>query len=329
MKRRWAIGKTGRKETTMSANVETMFSVREKPWHYELTKGKTRLIQEALTSEEALKVAGLDWEVQGRKIYDCLGKEIPGYIANTRTSDDKVLGIVTGRYKVVQNQEAFDFTDALIGEGIKYETAGSLRGGRTIWLLGKMPERYIAGDKFEPYICFTNTHDGSGAVRACMNPVRVVCNNTLNIALRGARRTWSTCHKGNMQKKLDEARHTLELAEVYMQRLDEEADKLANEKFSEAEAEAAIDKLFPLAPNATERQKRTAQDAKDQIMVCMVSPDLVKFMGTKWGFVNAVSDYIGHGDPARHTKSFEENRWCSIIGGHPLLDAAMHMVGAR
>ena len=302
----------------MAANVETMFYVREKPWHGLGTK-----VDEALTSAEALVAAGLDWTVNPLAVYDWQGKEIKGYKANTRSKDGAVMGIVSDKYQIVQNRDAFEFTDALIGEGITYETAGSLKGGKQIWLLGRMPERFILGDRFEPYICFTNTHDGTGAVRACMTPIRVVCNNTLNAALSGASRVWSTPHRGDVRSRLDEARQTLALADLYMQRLDEEADRLANEKLDEGQTAAILDQMFELKADATDRQKRTAEAAKDGIMVCMMRPDLAQFLWTRWGFLNAVSDYVGHAEPFRHTKNFAENRWGSIITGHPVFDKAV------
>lgn len=307
----------------MSANVETMFYTREKPWH-----GLGTRVETAPTSREALELAGLNWTIDGLPIYDAQGREIKGYTANTRSSDGSVLGIVGSRYTIVQNAEAFDFTDSLVGEGITYETAGSLRGGRQIWLLGKMPERYIVGDKFEPYICFTNTHDGTGAVRACMTPVRVVCNNTLNIALSGAKRAWSTPHRGNVQAKLEEARQTLMLADQYLTRLDEEADRLANQPLSEEKAHDIIVTMFALPKDATDRQKRTAENAQNEIVACMLRPDVAQFLGTRWGFINAVSDFVGHSEPARRTRNFDENRWGNIIGGHPLLDKAMALTSA-
>ena len=177
----------------MSANVETMFYVREKPWH-----GLGTMVQEAPTSAEALKLAGLDWTVEARDMWLNGGYEpIPGYKANVRSSDNKILGVVSNKYRIVQNAEAFAFTDALIGGDVHYETAGSLLDGKKIWLLAKLPDSEICGDKTETYMCFSNTHDGSGAVRVCMTPVRVVCNNTLNLALnthseRGACAMWAT-----------------------------------------------------------------------------------------------------------------------------------------
>lgn len=308
----------------MSANVETMMYVREKPWHGLGTK-----VEEAPTSADALRIAGLDWTIESKPIYTVEGLEIPGYRANTRSSDNSVMGIVSNRYSIVQNKEAFEFTDALVGEGVRYKTAGSLKGGRQIWLLGKMPERKILDDEFEPYICFTNTHDGTGSVRACMTPIRVVCNNTLNMALSGAKRKWSTPHRGNIQSRLEEAKQTLQLAEKYLVRLDEEADRLANEKMSEGKVKKALDTIFAVPEDATERQKRTAEKSKEDIMVCMMRPDVAKYLGTKYGFINAVSDYVGHNEPARHTKNFEENRWGNIIGGHWMLDWALQLADAK
>lgn len=308
----------------MSAEVETMFYVREVPWH-----GLGTRVEEAPTSEEALELAGLDWTIESKPVFTAEGIEIPGYRANTRSSDNSVLGIVGSRYTIVQNTDAFAYTDSLIGEGVTYETAGSLFNGKKIWLLAKMPERKILGDKFDPYLCFTNTHDGTGAVRACMTPVRVVCNNTLNMALAGAQRAWSTPHRGNVAARLEEARETLRLADEYLAELSIAAEKLADPKkgkMTDGDVEKALNFMFPLADDATERQKNTVQKAKDEIIVCMLRPDVAKFLHTKWGFVNAVSDYIGHSDPARRTQNFEENRWGNIIGGHWLLDKAMAAV---
>lgn len=317
----------------MSHNVETMYAAthgdeRLVPWHYEMTKEVTKLIKEAPTSKEALELAGLNWTVDGAPIYDANGNEISGYKANTRSSDGSVLGVVTDRYKVVQNAEAFDFTDSLIGEGITYETAGSLRNGKTIWLLGKMPERYIVEDKFEPYICFTNSHDGKGAIQVCMTPIRVVCNNTLNMALQSASRAWSTRHMGDMASKLNEARHTLQLAEQYLIGLGEEADRLANEKFMPEDVAAVLDEMFPITEDMSDRKKRNINEVKDGITACLVAPDLIKFLNTKWGFINAVSDYVSHANPARLSEAYAENNWGRIMNGHPIFDRAVAAVMA-
>ena len=310
----------------MAHNIETMFSVREKPWHYEMTKDRTRIIQAAPTSADALIAAGLDWNVESKDVYDENGAVIPGYKANTRDSDGSVLGIVSNRYTIVQNKEAFDFTDSLIGEAMHYETAGSLRDGKQVWLLGQMPDQYICGDKTEPYICFSNTHDGSGAVRVCMTPIRVVCNNTLNFALSSAQRSWSARHVGKMEQKLEEARETLQLAEEYMKGLKAEAEKLALQPMSSVDVSRAVRLLLEYDKMKTKQQKENAIKVGDQIVACMFAPDLANFFNTKFAFVNAVSDYVGHAEPSRHTKNYEANNWGKIMAGHPMLDKAMAII---
>ena len=116
----------------MPALVEEMFYVREKPWH-----GLGTRVEEAPTSENALILAGLNWTVEQENVYTDFGEIIPGYRANIRSTDRRVLGVVTDRYKVVQNAEAFAFTDELLGKGVRYETAGSLQDGRKVWLLAR------------------------------------------------------------------------------------------------------------------------------------------------------------------------------------------------
>ena len=318
----------------MAHNIETMFSAgRVKPWHYEETKEVTKLIQEAPTSKEALHLAGLDWEVQQTPVFTEAGLEIPNYKANVRNTDKSVLGIVSDRYKIVQNTEAFEFTDEIVGETedgvVKYETAGSLCGGRKIWLLAKMPMQKILGDEVEPYMCFTNSHDGSGAIRICMTPIRVVCNNTLNMALANAKRQWSTKHVGDMQSKLEEAKLCLQLADAYMMGLADEADRLANAKLRREQLDEILDEMFPIEDNASDRKKRNIQTIKDDFFVAYFMPDIAQFRDTAWGAVNAMSDLVAHATPKRNTASYNENRWGKIMEGHAMMDQFVQLVNQK
>ena len=154
----------------MAANVETMFYTREKPWH-----GLGTMVAEAPEAREALRLAGLDWMVLQEPAYTEKNELITGYRVNVRDRDRKILGVVTDRYKVVQNEEAFAFTDTLLGEGVRYETAGSLQEGKRVWLLARMPQEFIIlGERITPYLVFYNDHDGSGAVKTSLTPIRVV-----------------------------------------------------------------------------------------------------------------------------------------------------------
>lgn len=305
----------------MPALVESMMYVREKPWH-----GLGTQVEEAPTSADALRMAGLDWNVVQHNIQVCGGTKINHYKANIRDSDGSVLGVVSDRYKIVQNAEAFEFTNSLIGGEVRYETAGSLNGGRKIWLLARLPETEIVGDKTEPYLCFTNAHDGSGAIRVCMTPIRVVCNNTLNLALGTARRAWSVRHTGDMQSKMHEAQACLEMASAYMDELGQTADRLANTTVPQDKLREILDEMFPTNEDSTDRERQNIQKLKHEYMVCYFAPDILRFRGTAWGAVNAMSDMISHNAPRRKTVNYQENNWGRIMDGHAMLDKFVSLV---
>ena len=308
----------------MSAEVETMMYVREKPWH-----GLGTEVAEAPTSADALRFAGLDWKVEQEPVCNVRGGVIPGYKANVRDRDGSVLGIVGKRYKVVQNEDAFKFTDGLIGGEVRYETAGSLRGGRQIWLLAKMGTCRIAGDEVEPYLCFTNAHDGSSGVKVCMTPIRVVCNNTLNLALNSAKRSWTMRHTESIHERLDEARDCLFKANKYMGDLAAYAENAAEIRLWDSDVKAILNELFPVTEKSTEREKANAEKCKDEFMVCYFAPDIVKFRGTAWGFINAASDFVTHSMPHRNTQNYAENNWGRIMDGHAIMDKAVKLCMAR
>lgn len=299
----------------MAALVESMVYTREKPWHGLGTK-----VEEAPNSADALRLAGLNWRVEQKNIQLCGGAKVSGYKGNVRNTDGQVLGIVSDRYKIIQNNEAFEFTDSIIGGDVHYETAGSLNGGKKIWLLAKLPETEIVGDKTEPYLCFSNTHDGSGAVRVCMTPIRVVCNNTLNLALDSAKRAWSVRHTGSLQSKMHEARACLRMANIYMGALAEKADRMANTAITRDQLNVILDELFPVDGHSTEREKQNVKKLRDEYMVCYFAPDLFKFRDTAWGAYNAMSDMVTHNAPLRKTENYRENNWGRLMDGHVMMD---------
>lgn len=324
----------------MAANVETMFSVRQVPWH-----GLGEIVQDAPTSADALRLAGLDWEVVQKPAFMKIGTkmvgdiEVPSYVevpnckVNVRSTDNAVLGTVTDRYKIVQNKEAFEFTDALVGETedgvVKYETAGSLCGGKKVWLLAKMPTTKVLDDEVDPYMFFSNSHDGKGAINVGMTPIRIVCNNTLSMALNTAKRQWSTKHVGDMQSKLEEAKMCLQMADSYMKGLEEEADRLANAKLYKEQLDEILEELFPVDENDSDRKKNSMKAEKDNFYVAYFMPDIAKFRETAWGAVNAMSDVITHQVPKRNTASFNENRWGRIMDGHAIFDKFVELVNAK
>lgn len=324
----------------MSANVETMFYVGEKPWH-----GLGREIKNCPTSEDAIKVAGLDWEVIPKPIYDGQGRELKGYKVNQRSSDGKNLGIVTDRYKIVQNKDAFAFTDALLGQGVTYETAGSLESGKRVWMLARLEDRLMTEEKMENYLVFTNSHDGTGAVRVACTSVRVVCNNTLNLALSEASRHWSCAHKGDIQSKLDEARYTLVNAERYMKALEEEFGELKLKRVTESQVKNMTEKLLELEfdslykkaiktgkvvdfKEAVRQQKfedKLNRKRTDILNIYFDKPDLRGTEHTAFRFVNAVSDYATHNTDHKNTRNYQENLFMKTIDGNSLIDTSYQL----
>lgn len=307
----------------MAANVESMFYVRETPWH-----GLGTRVSEAPDSQRALIVAGLNWNVVQEPVYTGEEERIEGYKVNVRDTDRKVLGVVSDRYKIVQNREAFAFTDELLGEGVRYETAGSLQNGRKVWMLARMPHEYIiSGERISPYMVFFNSHDGSGAIKVALTPIRVVCQNTLNLALSTAKRSWSMIHTGNIQGKMQEARDTLFLAETYMDHLGKEFENLRKKKLTDKQVLDLIDLLLPVDESATPQQvkniKRLQEDMK---LRYFEAPDLKDVGNNAYRFINAVSDFATHSNPLRRSANYKENLFARTVEGNPMIDKAFQMV---
>lgn len=322
----------------MAANFETGFSANNiVPWH-----GLGQIIQDAPTSEEAIKLAGLDWDVIPKPIYDGLGRELSGYKVNIRATDNKILGVVTDKYKVVQNRDAFAFTDALLGEGVRYETAGSLASGKRVWMLARMEGTTLCEEDIDPYLVFTNSHDGKGAVRVAITPVRVVCQNTLNLALAKASRHWSCSHMGDIDGKLEDARYTLASAERYMEALEEEFGELKLKKVSERQVREMTEKLLELEfsdlvkkaiktrkvidlKEELRRQKfeeKINRKRTDILNIYFDKPDLRETEHTAFRFVNAVSDYATHTTDHKNTANYQENLFIKTVDGNNLIDTS-------
>jgi len=201
---------------------DSMFSVRQTPWH-----GLGAVLGRPPASiAQAIEASGLGWRVEREPVAVDRGdaatvddlwaprcEEIPGYYATVRQDTGAVLGIVGERYRVVQNEEAFEFVDALLGSSLHFETAGSLGGGRRVWVLATLPDHVVVGgDPVRPYVLLLNSHDGSTAVIAATTPVRVVCQNTQNWGLQRARQRFSIRHTEQISRRMHEARRVLELS---------------------------------------------------------------------------------------------------------------------
>lgn len=300
----------------MSAGLENfdwMMSVKERPWH-----GIGTVVDIAPCSADALKIAKLDWTVEQFPV-QANGMEIPNYFANIRSDTNQILGVVRSRYNVLQNADAFNFIDDIIENNsdveCKYETAGSLFNGRRVFMLVRLPDQKLVGDDVENYMFFTNSHDGTSALLAGITNVRVVCNNTLQMAIKGASRTWKCHHTKNIEARKHEAEESLGLAVKYIYNLDTTAQEMAMKKINE---EAFFRKLFD-----NEIEKHSEKRVKDTIekihLIYNEKDDLQNFKGTAWGMYNAVSDLISNSIPSRTTEFGNHKKLEKFFDGNRLL----------
>jgi phage/plasmid-like protein (TIGR03299 family) len=284
-------------------STDSLFVTRKPAWH-----GLGTVVENAPTSADALRISGLDWRVIQAPVQwmddDGTLRADDSFKVNYRGDNGALLGVVSKDYTVVQNNEAFSFTDYLLGEGVQYETAGSLKGGRATWVLAKMPEQKILQDEYNPYLLFMNGHDGTRAVTVCMTPVRVVCWNTVNLALRSAKQKWSFKHTANVHSRLTMAKQTMGLAGTYMEALEKRSEQLATIKVSPTEFNLYTEMLFPKTGTTVGDSKSVTNI--ERFLNCYYAPDLANFTGTAYGFMMAVADYASH-KPIKNDRSRESH----------------------
>ncbi len=298
---------------------DQMYSVREMPWH----RLGVVLDQYPKSIDEALEKAGLGWKVSHGDVLvvkrpewtDDFGTKhgpelIPakGFKANIREDTGDVLGIVSDEYEVVDNRAAFAFLDALISSDMQFETAGSLWGGRRVWVLARLPEYVeLGGDQSATYVYVANSHDGSMAVTAAVTPIRIVCANTLGAALRqgehgvNAQRTFRFRHTGNLQAKFVEARQVLGRTINYQAQFRELADRLALEPISSGALERRVLRHLwtideDLGKVARANRERTIESVLATFNGRGIAGDTTgNSPGTKWVALNAIAEHLDYG----------------------------------
>lgn len=286
-------------------------------------------IRDCRTIREALEKSGLDFTVRQTDIVTDEENPISlrGWKANIK-DDGTPLGVVSTRYQVVQNADAFRFLDGLTEEGMKLERAGGLQNGRKVFVLARMPEKYIiSGESIAPYIVFMNAHDGTGSIKVLMTPVRMICLNMLNPALRHAVRSWSAVHSGDIPDKLEDAKNTLLYADKYMQELGKTIEELKHKPVTDARVIEWAGALYPVRDGMTEiQQNHVVQQRRDLLERYFHAPDLEPLRRTEYRFLNAVSDHATHADPIRRKEKFHEALFSRSVEGHPLLDRAYQLL---
>jgi phage/plasmid-like protein (TIGR03299 family) len=290
-----------------SVNGETAFaSFREPAWH-----GLGEVFTEEVSTAEMLKKAKLnDWDVRLEDI------EIPSEFDSDKnysfvvrdnpfTKGNKdVLGVVGERYVPLQNEDLFDFADNLLDNGGRWETAGSIKGGRVVFGALALERETVldkdgVADKINTYLLVNTSHDGSIAIQASITPVRVVCANTLNLALgnrgRGGsvKQSFKIRHTQTAQGKVAVAREALGLANAYMDEFSKMANNMIQTEITKAQFDKIVDLAYPMPKDDAKKVSITKHANKiDLINEIYVGQFNDTIAGTAWGALNALTERL-------------------------------------
>lgn len=320
----------------------SFFSVKQKAWH-----GLGQIIADYPTSSEAIKYAGLNYAVEKRPLFTVdksnletfkdpdaddyfdevtAGILVPDFYANVREDTDDVLGVVGKDYQIVQNIEAFSFFDNIVGgkDGILYETAGALGKGERIFITAKLPDYIRVGrnDCIEKYIFLTSSHDGYGSITAAFTPVRVVCQNTLNAALRNHTNQIKIRHTASASQRLKQAQHLLGLTNLLANELEEVFNQWSKIRITDQQVKRLVqlamvpnkEALQNLQSGKTEELSTVFNNVVDAVTsYSFTSPTQqdISTKGTLYGAYNAVTGYYQN---VRKYKD-EESKFKSILYG--------------
>ena len=311
----------------MSDSVETYAGAGAVPWwlNTSTTMRSVVILDKNLTGDEMLKAASLDWSVSKRPLFyekadeEVASIQVPNFVATVRDSDDAYLGMVTPTYQIVQNSVLAELGDALKGEGADYHTAGSLFGGRIVWLQAVLDRAItINGDpsKYAAYLLITAGHDGNHPVQFANTPTRVVCANTCHMALDGAKAKISLRHTANIANRLDEVRKALGMANQYIDRFETVANQMAAVPMSLMEIGLFTEKLLPSNPEV-EHAYRTEAQRQEIIDLFSNSPTLDGVAPSAYRAFQATCEWADHFAPVRDTKSANaaDRRAISVLEG--------------
>lgn len=242
-------------------------------------------------------------------------------VATVIDGTDRVLGIVSKKYEICQNRDAFDFINYI--SDIKFVKAGITNGG-LVYLISELPEVNILGDSFKPHVIYQNGFNGGVSIKAAICPLRIICQNQFNIAFNEANNSISIRHNSTMQEKLSQAKEIMKDTAEYMKSMNKEAEKYAGIKLSHDKVSDIINEFFPITNNMSERSIAAIEKKKFEFVKAYDCNDNSNFRGSAWGIINAASDYITHYQ-ARSTEKYLENKF-TYVTFHPALNHFMKIL---
>lgn len=275
----------------MAHMIETMAYAGETPWH-----GLGKRVLNDLTPAQMLKEAQLDWTVEKRPLSFSQNNGLQvmtEHSALVRSSDESVLSIVSNDWNPVQNEEAFEFFHDFVMEGdMEMHTAGSIKDGKNVWALAKVRDGFeiLGGDSVESYLLFSNPHEYGKCIDIRFTPIRVVCNNTLTLAL-GSRSDLMV--RLNHRRSFDAGmvKQTLGIAQTKMSSYKEMAEFLASREYNDTSVVEYLKEVFPSASKKEEKLSRPAQTA---FSVLETQPGNEFGKNSWWQAFNAVTYSTDH-----------------------------------
>lgn len=263
------------------------------PWH-----GLGTRVPGDLTPDQMLEAAGLNWEVEKIPAYaNIKGINTPiGQSALVRTSDSKMLDVVSDDWNPVQNQEAFDFFDEYVRAGdMEMHTAGSLKGGQIVWGLAKIKESFelFKGDQIDAYLLFSNFHKYGFSTDVRFTPIRVVCNNTLTLSLNSkVERMVKISHR--KQFNPGNVKEMLGIATDKLAKYKEMAAFLGSKKAKDEDIVEYFCRVFPVTGSNENKTKELSKNAQTAIDILYTQPGADFAEGTWWQPFNAVTYFADH-----------------------------------
>lgn len=284
-------------------------------------------IREATSVAEALKIAGMDYEVVKVPVYLSNGYKIPKTFATKKKGTDETFGIVGDDYTIVQNSEAFSFVDGIIPEGLTFEKAGEVWSRN--YIIASLPKQYILDDGFKPYVIFQNSHAGYSTLKVAICPLRIVCQNQFTIAFRNTQNKISLRHSASIHGKMVEAQEVLQGVASYMDTFARNAQLMATQKISDQQVASIIDEYFIIDENASTRKINSTEEKRTIFLNAYNADDNQNFRGTVWGMANAFSDYITHLQPGRKTENAETSKFGTVTFNTSLMENFMDLVRSK
>lgn len=257
--------------------------------------------------EEALKISGLDYTVEKVPVFLEDGTPIPGAFCTKKEGTNDTFGVVGSQFEIIQNQEALSFVDNLVSEGLTFVKAGE--NHKMLYLIGKLPSIEVLGDEVTPYLIFQNSHNGSTTLKATIAPLRIVCQNQFNLTFRKAVNKISLRHTKSIKGRLHTAQQVLLQNTEYLSEFQKQALGLAQEKVSKKQVDTLLDGIFEIKPEFNPTQVRRMEEKRDRFLSAYQADDNQNFLGTKWGLINAYTDFVTHKPLRKETPQALENHF--------------------